>query len=114
MKFSSLIGSVGFVAGLILLIGIANDEATIPQILIVLLIAGILFAISFGMAFYEHSKDVVWYHLEFQDYNGYIRKVRAYTYAGRCKAIHDYTKLGYLFYAEGVVTKEMLEREVNR
>lgn len=110
MKWSSLIGSISFVAGLILLIGIANDKATIPQILVVLLIAFILFVISFGVAFCERSKEIAWYHLEFRDCCGYIRRVRAYTYAGRCKAIRDYTKLGYTFYAEGKVTKEMLER----
>jgi uncharacterized protein YxeA len=87
------------------MVGVANDQATWTEIIIVTLIALVLIAISAGMAYYEHIQQIDWYYMEFVAPNGQYKRVRARTLAGKSRAIRDYTKLGYTLYAEGEVTK---------
>lgn len=94
------------IASITLAVGIANDNATVPQILITCFVAIILFSISIVIACRSYEKHVDCFRLNFIRRDGYHKIVYAYTYAGRARAIKDYKNLGYTLYSEAVVEKE--------
>ena len=96
---------LGVIAAL-LLVGIANDTATWPQIFITILVAFVLTSISVIAHYHNYQKHIDYIWLDFIRYDGYHKTVRAYTYAGRARAIKDHKNLGYTLYAEAVVEKE--------
>ena len=52
-----------------------------------------------------YATSVEWYCIEFVDFCGDIRKVRAHTYSGYCHAILDYQKLGCKLYSTKIIHK---------
>lgn len=94
------------IIAMLFLVGVANDTVTWSQTLITILVALVLTSISVIAYYHNYQKHIDYFWLDFIRYDGYHKTVRAYTYAGRARAIKDYKNLGYTLYAEAVVEKE--------
>ena len=54
----------------------------------------------------QHEKEIKYIRMDFIDYYGNHKYIKAYTYAGKIKAILDLRKEGYKLYAETEYTWE--------
>ena len=105
----SLISALTGITGIILMVAVSNDTATYTQMFSTYAISFILVGISVLFAFKAYENTIAYFALTFKDPYGYHRKVRAYTYAGRARAIRDYKNLGYTLYSEAEIKKEDLK-----
>lgn len=102
-----MVSSILGIAGFLLVVGICNDTATIPQILLFGTIGVIMMLISVACHFRNHEKEVNHFKMRFiSKYGNKDRIIHAYTYAGRAKAIRDLEKESYIFYEEVEILNE--------
>lgn len=83
-----------------------SDSLPFGTMLSVASIALCLIIISCAIIFKHHEKSLKYIKLHFVDYAGNHKYIKAYTYAGRLKAIYDLKQYGYTLYAETEYTKE--------
>jgi hypothetical protein len=88
-----MIIGITITAGIILVAGICNNVATLPEIITCTIIGYVLMALP--VLFARHT-----YYLKFKTFDGRIKKVRVNNFASKLIAIRKYNKLGYTLQEE--------------
>ena len=83
-----------------------SDSLPFGTMLSIASIALCLLLTSYTIMLKLHAQSIKYIKLHFIDFAGNHKYIKAYSYAGKFKAIHDLKQYGYTLYAETEYLKE--------